>query len=44
MALAKRKKHSTIDQVDRITEIIVESLEEKQVCSTILLDVAQAFD
>ena len=39
-----RDKHSTIDQVHRITNIIEKSLEEKQTCSTIFLDVAQAFD
>lgn len=39
-----RKKHSTIDQVHRITNVIEKALEEKQVCSVIFLDVAQAFD
>jgi hypothetical protein len=39
-----RSKHSTIDQVHRITSIIEKSLEEKQVCCTTFLDVAQAFD
>ena len=39
-----REKHSTIDQVHRITDIIEKSLEEKSICSTIFLDVAQAFD
>ena len=39
-----RNKHSIIDQVHRITAIIEQALEEKQVCSTIFLDVAQAFD
>lgn len=39
-----RNNHSTIDQVHRITNIIEKSLEEKKVCSTIFLDVAQAFD
>lgn len=38
-----RSKHSLIDQVKRITNIIETSLEEKKVCSTIFLDVAQAF-
>jgi hypothetical protein len=33
-----------IDQVHRITTLIEKTLEEKQVCSTIFLDVAQAFD
>ena len=39
-----REKHSTIDQVHRITNIIEKALEEKRVCTTIFLDVAQAFD
>lgn len=39
-----RDKHSTIDQVHRITNVIEKALEEKKVCSTIFLDVAQAFD
>jgi predicted GIY-YIG superfamily endonuclease len=39
-----RNQHSTIDQVHRITSVIEKSLEEKKVCSTIFLDVAQAFD
>ena len=39
-----RSKHSTIDQVHRITNVIEEALEMKQVCSTVFLDVAQAFD
>lgn len=39
-----REKHSTIDQVHRITNTIEKALEEKKVCSTIFLDVAQAFD
>ena len=39
-----RQKHSTIDQVHRITDIIECALEEKQICSALFLDVAQAFD
>lgn len=39
-----REQHSTIDQVHRITDVIEKTLEEKKVCSTIFLDVAQAFD
>lgn len=39
-----RNQHSTIDQVHRITSVIEKALEEKKVCSTIFLDVAQAFD
>lgn len=39
-----RQKHSTLDQVHRITNIIEKALEEKLICSTIFLDVEQAFD
>lgn len=39
-----RNKHSTIDQVHRITNLIEKALEENKVCSTAFLDVAQAFD
>lgn len=39
-----REKHSTIDQVHRIMNIIEKCLEAKKVCSTVFLDVAQAFD
>ena len=39
-----RSKHATTDQVHRITNIIEKALEEKQICSTLFLDVAQAFD
>lgn len=39
-----RNKHSTIDQVHRITNIIEKTFEEKKVCSAVFLDVAQAFD
>lgn len=39
-----REKHSTIDQVHRITDQIEKCLEEKKICSAIFLDVAQAFD
>lgn len=39
-----RNKHSTIDQVHRITNVVEKALEEKKVCSAIFLDVAQAFD
>lgn len=37
-----RNKHSTIDQVHRITDIIEKSLEHKKICSAVFLDVAQA--
>ena len=39
-----RNKHSTIDQVYRITDVIERALEEKKICAAIFLDVAQAFD
>lgn len=39
-----RSQHSTIDQVHRITDLIEKTLEGKQYCSAIFLDVAQAFD
>lgn len=39
-----RHKHSTIDQLHRVTNIIENALEERNVCSVIFLDVAQAFD
>jgi hypothetical protein len=37
-------KHSTTDQMHRITDIIEKSFEQKQVCSAIFFDIAQAFD
>lgn len=39
-----RNKHSTIDQVHRITNVVEKAFEEKKVCSAVFLDVAQAFD
>ncbi|KMQ85369.1 reverse transcriptase, partial [Lasius niger] len=39
-----RNKHSTIEQVHRITNIIEKALEEKKICAAVFLDVAQAFD
>lgn len=39
-----RNKHSTIDQVHRIVDLIEKTLEGKKVCSAVFLDVAQAFD
>jgi hypothetical protein len=39
-----RRKHSTIEQVHRITAIIEEAIQKGEVCSAIFLDVAQAFD
>ena len=40
----RRNKHSTINQVHRITDIIENALEAKKVCAAVFLDVAQAFD
>jgi hypothetical protein len=37
-------KHSAIDQVLRITDVIEKSFEQKQVCSAIFLDIGQSFD
>ena len=37
-------KHSTTDQVQRITNITENAQEEKKFCSAIFLDMAQAFD
>jgi len=39
-----RTKHSTIEQVHRITKVIEDALENKKICTGIFLDVAQAFD
>lgn len=39
-----RERHSTIEQVHRISSIIENALENKKVCSAVFLDVAQAFD
>lgn len=39
-----RENHSTIYQVHIIADIIERSPEERKFCSTVFLDVAQAFD
>lgn len=39
-----RHKHSTIEQVHRITNCIRKALDEKKYCSGVFLDIAQAFD
>lgn len=39
-----RQKHSTVEQVHRVANIIREDLENKRFCSAAFLDVAQAFD
>lgn len=39
-----RVKHSTIEQLHRVTHKISESLENKEFCAAVFLDVKQAFD
>jgi hypothetical protein len=39
-----RAKHSTVDQVHRVVQIIERSLEERKFCPAIFLDVEKAFD
>jgi hypothetical protein len=39
-----REKHSTIEQVHKIVNVIKQALESKSYCTGIFLDVAQAFD
>ena len=39
-----QRHHSTIDQIHRITDFIENTFEEKNVCSAVFPDVAQAFD
>jgi len=39
-----RRKHSTIEQIHRITNIIHRALENKQYCTAAFLDISQAFD
>ncbi len=39
-----QEKHSTIEQVHRITAVISEALETKKYCAAAFLDAAQAFD
>jgi hypothetical protein len=39
-----REKHSTIEQVHRITDVIENTLEERKLCTTMFLHVKQAFD
>lgn len=36
--------HSTIEQVHHVTDAIKQPLEEKKICTTIFLDMAQVFD
>lgn len=39
-----RNKHSTIEQIQRVTNKIETALEEKKFCSAVFLDISQAFD
>lgn len=39
-----RKKHSTIEQVHRVTSIAADALEKKKCCTAAFLDIQQAFD
>ena len=39
-----REKHSTIEQLHRITKAIKEALEKGEFCVAVFLDVAQEFD
>lgn len=39
-----REKHSTVDQVHRITTVIEQALEERKYCPAVFIDVSQAFD
>lgn len=39
-----RSQHSTIQQVHRIVDVAEKAIEDKSVCSAVLLDVRQAFD
>ncbi|KAL4096831.1 hypothetical protein QTP88_021714 [Uroleucon formosanum] len=39
-----RCKHSTIHQVHRVVDAISSSLEKKQYCTSVFLDISQAFD
>jgi len=39
-----RAKHSTIEQIHRMTTVIERAFENKEYCSAVFLDVSQAFD
>ena len=39
-----RNNHSTIEQVNRVYDVISNSIEEKKYCSAAFLDIQQAFD
>jgi hypothetical protein len=38
------KTHSTIQQIQRVTNIINKALEDRKYCAAVFLDVSQAFD
>ena len=39
-----RKKHGTVEQVHRVVDIINTAFDEKKYCTSVFLDIAQAFD
>lgn len=39
-----RKKHSTIEQIHRIVTLIRSTFEQKQYCTSLFIDISQAFD
>lgn len=39
-----RHQHSTLQQCHRVTQVINKSLEDKKYCSSVFLDISQAFD
>ena len=39
-----RTKHSTVEQVHRVTNVIEKAFQDKHICSGVFIDVAQAFD
>jgi hypothetical protein len=39
-----RENHSTVQQIHRITHKIHQALENKEYCTSVFLDVRQAFD
>lgn len=39
-----RQKHSTVEQVHRVCNVIMDTLERKEYCSSAFLDIQQAFD
>lgn len=39
-----RQRHSTVEQIHRVVNVITESFEKKSFCSAVFLDISQAFD